>query len=140
MAHYHDVIRISQDGAIRTTLALLPLLKKAARAAAFSTSLRSWVCEGMPTRSPIPPPGRHRQFHPRLACDLAKDGIMVNALAPGFVDTPMSVLPDGSQHTIPTGSATSMSNTARIPLRRYGNPGDMAGRPVFPVLRTMRVT
>ena len=33
-----------------------------------------------------------------LACDLAPDDIVVNAVAPCFIDTRMALLPDGSGH------------------------------------------
>ena len=33
-----------------------------------------------------------------LACDLAPHGVTVNALCPGFINTRMAVLPDGSGH------------------------------------------
>lgn len=132
MAHYHDVIRINQDGAIRTTLALLPLLKKGGEGRRILNIASIMGMRGMPDAIPYSTAkGAIVNFTRALACDVAKDGIMVNALAPGFVDTPMSILPDGSHEYDSDWFRDIYVKYGRIPLRRYGNPGDMAGPAYF---------
>ena len=59
-----------------------------------------------------------------LAVDLGPDGVRVNALSPGVVDTDMAYI-DRDFNAIRDEVA------ARIPLRRVGNPDDMAGPAVF---------
>jgi 3-oxoacyl-[acyl-carrier protein] reductase len=54
-----------------------------------------------------------------LAEELGADGVTVNAIAPGSIDTPLtrglfSDMDDASAH-------------AQLPLRRFGTPGDVAG-------------
>ena len=56
---------------------------------------------------------------------------MVNALAPGFVDTPMSILPDGSHEYDSDRFRDIYVKYGRIPLRRFGNPEDMSGPAFF---------
>ncbi len=55
---------------------------------------------------------------------------MVNAIAPGFVDTPMSIQPDGSHEYDSDWFRDIYVKYGRIPMRRFGKPADMAG-PVF---------
>jgi NAD(P)-dependent dehydrogenase (short-subunit alcohol dehydrogenase family) len=59
-----------------------------------------------------------------LALDLGKDGIRVNAIAPGVIDTPMTE----ATRNDPERLARFVSG---IPLRRIGQPGEIAGPAVF---------
>ena len=58
-----------------------------------------------------------------MACDHGPDGIRVNAICPGYVDTPMLKSFFDSM-----GDAESLREEARRvhPMRRYGTPQDMA--------------
>jgi NAD(P)-dependent dehydrogenase (short-subunit alcohol dehydrogenase family) len=132
MARYHDVIRVNQDGAIRMTLAFLPLLKKAGTGRRILNIASIMGMRGSPDAIPYSTAkGAIVNFTRALACDLARDGIMVNAIAPGFVDTPMSILPDGSHEYDSDWFRDIYVKYGRIPLRRFGNPGDMAGPAFF---------
>jgi 3-oxoacyl-[acyl-carrier protein] reductase len=53
-----------------------------------------------------------------LALELGPDGVLVNALAPGFIDTSMTRRNNDE--------ATIRRLEAAVPLRRLGQPGDMA--------------
>jgi NAD(P)-dependent dehydrogenase (short-subunit alcohol dehydrogenase family) len=66
-----------------------------------------------------------------LAVDLAPQGIIVNAVAPGFVDTRMSKLPDGSSEYDTQWFKEVYITHRRIPLTRPGLPEDIAGPVVF---------
>ena len=132
MARYHEVVRINQDGAIRMTLAFLPLLRKAGPGRRILNIASIMGVRGHPDAIPYSTAkGAIVNFTRALACDLAKDGIMVNAIAPGFVDTPMSILPDGSHEYDADWFRDIYVKHGRIPLRRFGNPGDMAGPAYF---------
>src|SRR3954451_5678051 len=97
MTRYHEVIRVNQDGAVRMTLALLPLIKKAGPGRRILNIASIMGVRGWPDAIPYSTAkGAIVNFTRALAADLAPHGIMVNAIAPGFVDTPMSILPDGS--------------------------------------------
>jgi 3-oxoacyl-[acyl-carrier protein] reductase len=57
-----------------------------------------------------------------IAIEIASRGITVNAVAPGFIETPMTdVLPDKVKEELKT----------RIPLGRMGSPRDVASAIVF---------
>jgi NAD(P)-dependent dehydrogenase (short-subunit alcohol dehydrogenase family) len=65
-----------------------------------------------------------------MAVELAPHGILVNAVAPGFLRTPMSVV-DGVDETQTPEFRDWYVARGRIPLRRAGEPSDVAGTVVF---------
>ena len=66
----------------------------------------------------------------------AGDGIIVNALAPGFIDTRMALLPDGSGHEHETDWFKDIYlKYGRIPLGRPGLAGGRRRPGLLPVLR-----
>jgi enoyl-[acyl-carrier-protein] reductase (NADH) len=67
-----------------------------------------------------------------LAADLGPHGITVNALTPGFIDTRMAHLPDGSGHEHDTTWFKDIYlRHGRILLGRAGTPEDVAGPAFF---------
>jgi NAD(P)-dependent dehydrogenase (short-subunit alcohol dehydrogenase family) len=66
-----------------------------------------------------------------LAVDLAARGILVNAVAPGFVDTRMSKLPDGSSEYDTEVFREVYIKHRKIPLGRPAQPDDVAGPVAF---------
>ncbi len=132
MKHYHEVTRINQDGAVRMSLAFVPLLKKAGQGrrilnVASILGIRAWPN----TLAYATAKGAIVNFTRALACDLAPHAIMVNAIAPGFVDTPMSIQPDGSHEYDSDWFRDIYVKYGRIPLRRFATPSDMAGPAYF---------
>jgi NAD(P)-dependent dehydrogenase (short-subunit alcohol dehydrogenase family) len=65
-----------------------------------------------------------------MAVELAPYGILVNAVAPGFLRTPMAVV-DGVDETETPDFRDWYVGRGRIPLRRAGEPEDVAGTVVF---------
>jgi NAD(P)-dependent dehydrogenase (short-subunit alcohol dehydrogenase family) len=132
MARYHEVICVNQDGAVRVTLAFVPLLKKAGVGRRILNIASIMGVRGWPDSIPYSTAkGAIVNFTRALACDLAPDGIMVNAIAPGFVDTPMSIQPDGSHEYDAEWFRDIYVKYGRIPLRRFASPADMAGPAFF---------
>lgn len=132
MARYHEVIRVNQDGAVRMCLAFVPLLKKAEEGKRIVNIASILGLRGWPNAIPYSTAkGAVVNFTRALAADLAPHGIMVNALAPGFVNTPMSIQPDGSHEYDSDWFRDIYVKYGRIPLRRYAEPEDMAGPAFF---------
>ena len=67
-----------------------------------------------------------------LAVDLAKYNINVNAICPGFINTRMALLPDGSGHEYETDMFKDVYlKHERIPLNRTGKSEDISGPAFF---------
>jgi 3-oxoacyl-[acyl-carrier protein] reductase len=68
-----------------------------------------------------------------LATELAPDGILVNAIAPGKFDTERITVTDRARarRTGRTLEAVRAANEAAIPLGRYGSPEEFARAAVF---------
>ena len=67
-----------------------------------------------------------------LAADLAKFNINVNAICPGFINTRMALLPDGSGHEYETEMFKDVYiKHERIPLIRTGKSEDISGPAFF---------
>lgn len=132
MADYQQVIRINQDGAVRMVMAFVPLIKKAGEGRRILNIASIQGLRGWPNQiAYATAKGAIVNFTRALACDLAPYDIMVNALAPGFVDTPMSIRPDGSHEYDADWFRDIYVKHGRIPMRRYGSPFDMGGPAFF---------
>ncbi|MCU0960653.1 MAG: SDR family oxidoreductase [Pirellulaceae bacterium] len=66
-----------------------------------------------------------------LALELAPRGILVNAIAPGFVRTPMSILPDGTNELDSQWFHENYVQGQHLPLRRAAQPEEIAGVAAF---------
>lgn len=132
MEEYHRIIRINQDGAVRMCMAFVPLIKRGNAGKRILNIASIQGVRGWPNQlAYATAKGAIVNFTRALAADLAPHEIMVNALAPGFVDTPMSILPDGSHEYDSDWFRDIYVKYGRIPLRRFGKPADMAGPAFF---------
>ncbi|MBL8906696.1 MAG: SDR family oxidoreductase [Rhizobiales bacterium] len=132
MEDYHRVTRINQDGAVRMCMAFVPLLKRGLAGKRILNIASIQGVRGWPNQlAYATAKGAIVNFTRALAAELAPYEIMVNALAPGFVDTPMSILPDGSHEYDSDWFRDIYVKYGRIPLRRFGKPADMAGPAFF---------
>jgi NAD(P)-dependent dehydrogenase (short-subunit alcohol dehydrogenase family) len=65
-----------------------------------------------------------------MAVELGLHGILVNAVAPGFMSTPMSIV-NGVNETETPDFIEWYVNKGKIPLRRSGYPEDVSGTVIF---------
>ncbi|QIB33086.1 SDR family NAD(P)-dependent oxidoreductase [Ancylobacter pratisalsi] len=131
--HYRRVLDINQDGAVRVTLALLPLMRCAQHNRKILNIVSIQGVRGThDSLAYATAKGALVNFTRALACDLGAENITVNALAPGFIDTQMAQLPDGSGHEHETDWFRDIYiKYGRIPLQRPGTPADIAGPAFF---------
>ena len=71
------------------------------------------------------------QFCRNLALELAPRGILVNAIAPGFIDTEMSIRPDGVNELDTDWFRANYVTGHHLPLKRAGRPEEIAGVAAF---------
>lgn len=132
MEDYHRVLRVNQDGAVRMCMAFVPLIKRAPAGRRILNIASIQGLRGWPNQiAYATAKGAIVNFTRALATELARYEIMVNAIAPGFVDTPMSILADGSHEYDSDWFRDIYVKHGRIPMRRYGKPADMAGPAFF---------
>ena len=66
-----------------------------------------------------------------LAVELAEKNILVNSVAPGFINTPLSVMKDGNLEWDTDWFMDVYLKYKKLPMGRYGNPDDIAGAVYF---------
>ena len=67
------------------------------------------------------------QYCRALAVELGPRNILANAIAPGFIDTPMSIGPDGVSELETDWFRQNYVEGHHLPLRRAGRPEEIAG-------------
>jgi NAD(P)-dependent dehydrogenase (short-subunit alcohol dehydrogenase family) len=120
---FEQVIDVNLTGTMRACSAARGLLRTSSGTIVNTASMLSFFGGGLvPAYSASK--GGVAQLTKSLALAYAQDGIRVNAVAPGWIATPLTQAlqdDDGRSRTI----------LARTPLRRWGNPDDVAQAVVF---------
>lgn len=129
---YDLVQQVNQNGALWTTLGLLDLLKASGHGRVVNIASIQGVRAAPDTLAYATAKGGVVNMTRALAVDLAPHGILVNCICPGFVDTRMALLPDGSGHEHDTDWFRDIYiKYGRIPLRRAAQPDDIAAATLF---------
>ncbi|MFO1038185.1 MAG: SDR family NAD(P)-dependent oxidoreductase [Geminicoccaceae bacterium] len=130
--HCAKILETNLNGAVRVTLAMVGLLRKSSVGGRILNIASVNGLRGTPDNIPYSiAKGGIVNLTRCLAVDLGADGIRVNAIAPGFIDTRMSVMPDGSHEHKSVWFNDIYIKYGRIPLRRGGKPEDIAGPAFF---------
>ena len=125
------VLDVNLTGALRVTQAALPLLRQSTSPAIVNT-LSTQAFFGVPKSAAYATAkGGLFMLTRSMAVDFGSEGIRVNAVAPGFIDTRMALMEDGRHEHELEDFRTHYIEAGRIPLRRPGKPQDCAGPFVF---------
>ena len=115
---------IMLDGAVLTTRAVVPLMTDGGRVIHVTSIHGDRVERGGSAYAMAK--AAINQYCRSLALELADRGILVNAVAPGFVDTPMSVV-NGVNELESDWFRVNYVEGNHLPLKRAGRPEEIAG-------------
>ena len=113
------VVDVNLTGTMRMCAAARPLLAERRGTIVNTASMLSFFGGGL-VPGYAASKGGVAQLTKSLAIAYAPDGIRVNAIAPGWIDTPMT-------EALQADPARAGPILDRTPLRRWGMPADLAG-------------
>ena len=120
---FEQVVDINLVGTMRCCAAARPLLARQGGSIVNIASMLSFFGGGLvPGYSASK--GGIAQLTKSLAIAYAAEGIRVNALAPGWIATPLT-------RTLQEDEARNRAILDRTPMKRWGSPEDVAGAAVF---------
>ena len=128
---YSAVLRVNLDGALRCIVAAVPHLERSPCPRILNISsiqgLRAWP----DTMGYATAKGGLVNMTRAAAVDLAPRGILVNAIAPGFINTPACIMADGVHEHDTAWFKDVYMKYGKIPAGRPGQPDDIAGPALF---------
>jgi len=124
MAEWRKPLDIMLDGAVLTTRAVVPFFTDGGRVIHITSIHGDRVEKGSSAYATAK--AAINQYSRALALELADKGILVNAIAPGFVDTPMSMV-DGVNELESDWFKDNYVDGNHLPLRRAAQPEEIAG-------------
>jgi NAD(P)-dependent dehydrogenase (short-subunit alcohol dehydrogenase family) len=120
---FTKTLDVNVQGAVRMTEACLADLKETRGSIVNIASIQSYASLRN-TVAYTTSKAALAQLTKALAVEFAADGIRVNALAPGIIETPMSA-------ATRSDPATLVKFLERVPMKRCGVPEDLVGPVVF---------
>ena len=122
-AHARQVMKVNYEGTLNVTQAFLPALRTSRGAIVNVASVAAFA--GWPHAvGYAPSKGAIKQLTQTLAAEVGKDGVRVNAIAPGIIATEMSASSRADQSTLDRF-------LSRIPMGRVGEPDELIGAVLF---------
>ena len=123
---WHDVLDINLNGVFNVTQAFLAPLRASKGRIVNLGSIQSFIHLRTPS-SPAYTASKHGVlgFTKALAAELGKDGVRVNAIGPGFIETPLNADVRAKR---PELVQIFLDHT---PLGRAGRPEDIVGPAIF---------
>lgn len=120
---FAKVVEVNLTGTMRTLVACKPKLVESGGAAVGIASILTWAA------GPLVPgysasKGGVKQLVQSLAASWAPEGVRVNAIAPGWIDTPLT----DALRADPERTRLIMDRT---PMKRWGTPSDLVGAALF---------
>ena len=120
---FAQVVDVNLTGTMRLCSACRPLLAERGGSIVNVASMLSFFGAGLaPAYSASK--GGIAQLTKSLAIAWAAEGIRVNAIAPGWIATPLT-------QALQDDPARSEAILSRTPMKRWGTPGDLAGSVIF---------
>lgn len=128
---YRRVLDVNLTAGVTLLVALVPRLRTSAHPRVVTvSSIHERFAEAGSSAYAISKAGLVAATR-ALAVELASEGILVNSIAPGFIDTPMAVLPDGTTEHETDAFRTVYVDHGKLPLGRPGTPEEVAAAARF---------
>jgi 3-oxoacyl-[acyl-carrier protein] reductase len=129
LEQWREAFDVMFEGGVRMTRLVVPLMANGGRII-HVTSIHGERAEARSSAYAMAKAALN-QFCRALAVELAPRGILVNAIAPGFVRTEMSIRPDGVDELETEWFRANYVAGHHLPLRRAGEPEEIAGVAAF---------
>lgn len=126
---WNDPIQVMLYGTVKVCRALIPLMSDGGRIINITSTHHNRVAKGSSAYGMAK--AAITQFTRSLALELAPRNILVNAVAPGFINTPMSVKADGENEMNTTWFKENYIKYDHLPLKRAGEPAEVSGLVYF---------
>ena len=120
---WRRVLDVNLEGVMNMTDACLGQLRRTEGSVVNIASIRSFIA-ARESAAYCASKGAVAMLTKAMATELASDGIRVNAIAPGLIATPMTVVHRENPETL-------AGFLARVPVDRVGEPEELAGPAVF---------
>ena len=130
-ADYKKTIRINMDAPFLCSKYALPLFKKNNGGRIIMISSIQGIRGYKGNISYNTAKGGMINMTRVLSTELASENILVNSVAPGFINTDMSVMKDGTLEWDSDWFKDVYLKYEKLPMGRYGNPDDIAGAVYF---------
>ena len=128
-ADWFEPMRVILLGAAHLVRAFAPMMPEGGRVIAVTSVHADRVERGGSSYAAAK--GGLTQYVRSLALELAPRNILVNAIAPGFVDTPMSMTAEGVNELESEWFRSHYVEGHHLPLKRAGRPEEIAGVAAF---------
>lgn len=124
-AEWDDALQVMLYGTVRSCRALIPLMEAGGRVIHITSIHDRRVEHGASAYGMAK--AAITQFTRSLALELAAKNILANTIAPGFIDTPMSVDRNGQNELETEWFHDNYVKYSHLPLKRAGRPEEVAG-------------
>ncbi len=128
---FSHVLSVNLTSVLRVSQAALPLFSESDSPAIVNT-LSTQALLGQPNSvAYATAKGGGLSLTRAMAIDFAHQGVRVNAVAPGFIDTRMAITAGGEHEHLTDRFQSTYVGARKIPLARAGTPDDCAGAFIF---------